>query len=82
MDVDGFRLPALELSAILGLWLLYCLRRAFWPLERDFARAVSGLTAGIVLVDWLAVVDVPRGLSLVFLSLFGAALLVERVAPA
>ena len=82
MDVDGVRLPALELSAILGLWLAYCLRRAFWPLERDFARAVSGLTAGIVLVDWLAVVDVPRGLSLIFLSLFGAALLVERVAPA
>jgi hypothetical protein len=70
-----------ELSAVLGLWVLYCLRRAFWPIERDFARAAAGLTAGIVLVDWLAVVDVPRGLSLVFLGLFGAALFLEPIAP-
>jgi 4-hydroxybenzoate polyprenyltransferase len=81
MDADGYRLPAVELSAVVGLWALYCLRRAFWPLDRDFAGAASGLMAGIVLVDWLAVVDVPKGLSLVFLGLFGAALLLERVAP-
>ncbi len=81
MDADGYRLPALELSAVLGLWVLYCLRRAFWPLERNFARAVSGLMAGIVLVDWLAVVDAPRQLSLVLLGLFGTTLLLERVAP-
>ena len=81
MDADGYRLGAVELSAVLGLWVLYCLRRAFWPIERDFARAAAGLTAGIVLVDWLAVVDVPRGLSLVFLGLFGAALFLEPIAP-
>ena len=74
-------LPGLELSAVLLLWVVYCLRRAFWPVDRDFARAASGLMAGIVLVDWLAVADAPRALSLVFLGLFGATMLVERVAP-
>jgi 4-hydroxybenzoate polyprenyltransferase len=82
MDAGPYRLPGLELSAVLGLWTVYCLRRAYWPLDRDFARAASGLMAGIVLVDWLAVADAPRGLSLVFLGLFGATLLLERVAPA
>lgn len=81
MDAGDYRLPGLELSAVLGLWTLYCLRRVFWPIDRDFARAASGLMAGIVLVDWLAVAE-PRGLGFVFLGLFGATLLLERVAPA
>ncbi|MGO8674363.1 MAG: UbiA family prenyltransferase [Limisphaerales bacterium] len=81
MDAGPYRMPGLELSAVLLLWVVYCLRRAFWPVDRDFARAASGLMAGIVLVDWLAVADAPRALSLVFLGLFGATMLVERVAP-
>jgi hypothetical protein len=67
--------------AVLLLWVLYCLRRAYRPADRDFARAAPALMAGIVLVDWLAVVDVPRELSLVFLGLFGATLLLEGLAP-
>ena len=38
--------------------------------------------SGIVLVNWLAVVDVPREISLVFLGLFGATLLLQRLVPA
>jgi 4-hydroxybenzoate polyprenyltransferase len=81
MDAGDYRLPGLELSAVLVLWVLYCLRRAFWPIERDFARAASGLMAGIVLVDWLAVVE-PRALGFVFIALFGATWLLDRFAPA
>ncbi len=82
MDTGPYRLPGLELCAIFGLWVLYCLRHAYWPVDRNLARAASGLVAGIVLADWLAVVDVPRELSLVFLGLFGAALLLQRLVPA
>jgi 4-hydroxybenzoate polyprenyltransferase len=81
MDAGEYRWPGLELSAVLGLWVAYSLRRAFWPVGRDFGDAISALVAGIVLVDWLAVVDVPKLLSLAFLGLFGAVLLLRRVAP-
>jgi len=82
MDVNHYRAPGLELSAVLGLWVLYCLRRTIWPADQDIAKAIAGLTAGIVFVDWLAVVDLPRELSFVFLALFGASLLCQRLTSA
>ena len=82
MDVNRYRGPGLELSAVLGLWVLYCLRRTLWPAEQDIAKAAAGLTAGIVFVDWLAVVDAPRELSCVFLLLFGGAVLAQRLTSA
>jgi hypothetical protein len=82
MDVNRYRAPGLELSAVLGLWVLYCLRRTLWPAEQDIPQAIAGLTAGIVFVDWLAVVDLPRELSVVFLALFGASLLGQRLTSA
>ncbi len=82
MDAGRYRWPGLELSAVLGLWIAYSLRRAFWPVGRDFPDAISTLMAGIALVDWLAVVDFPKFLGLVlFLGLFGTVLLFRRVAP-
>ena len=82
MDVNRYRAPGLQLSAVLGLWILYCLRRTLWPAEQDIPKAIAGLTAGIVFVDWLAVVDFPRELSFVFLGLFGASLLGQRLTSA
>ena len=82
MDVNQYRAPGLELCAVLGLWVLYCLRRTLWPADQDMAKAMAGLTAGIVFVDWLAVVDLPRELSCVFLALFGAAMLSQRLTSA
>jgi len=82
MDVNRFRAPGLELSAVLGLWVLYCLRRTLWPADQDIPKAIAGLTAGIVFVDWLAIVDLPRELSVVFLALFGAAMLAQRLTSA
>ena len=52
------------------------------PAEQDIAHAIAGLTAGIVFVDWLAVVDLPREMSFVFLALFGASLLGQRLTSA
>jgi hypothetical protein len=43
---------------------------------------VSGLLAGIVLVDLLAVADQPPGVGIVFLLLFSLALLFQRFIPA
>lgn len=88
MDVDGFRETGLLLSAVLALWVLRCLRPAFWAPERDLGRATATLVPGIVFVDWLATCPVtspgqvapgPRELSFAFLILFGLAVLFERL---
>lgn len=70
------------LAAVLGLWMLRCLRSTLWTVDRQIGRTVSGLLAGIVLVDLLAVADAPQELALVFLLLFAAALLFQRLVPA
>ena len=74
-----YLMGALLLSAILAAWILWCLRFAFWSADRNVGRTVSGLLAGIVLVDLLAVGGEPLH---VFLLLFGAALLFQRFVPA
>ena len=69
-------------SVILGLWVLQCLRFLFWTSHRQIGRAVSGLLAGIVLVDLLAVAgQAPIILSL-FLLFFAGALFLQRSVPA
>ncbi len=42
-------------------------------------QTASGLLAGIVFADWLAVADAPRELSFYFLALFGVTLLLQRI---
>jgi len=76
------RQAALLLTAILGLWIIRSLRFTFWNSERNIGRTVSGLLAGIALVDLLAVADSTREQSLVFFLLFVAALLLQRFVPA
>lgn len=76
------RKDASLLSLVLVLWLLRCLRPVLWPTGQHVGRVVSGLLAGIVFVDWLAVVDVPHSLSLIFIALFAMALLLQRFVPA
>jgi hypothetical protein len=82
MDTGAYREGALLLSAVLGLWSLRCLRYAFWSEDRNIGLTVSGLLAGIVFVDWLAVADAPNNAALVFLGLFLLALLLQKVVPA
>lgn len=82
MDVGGYREDAILLSAVLALWVARALRFAYRPSERNIGRCVSGLLAGIVLVDLLACEDVPHELGFVFIVLFLLALLFQRFVPA
>src|SRR5260370_26329630 len=65
-----FRARGILISAILTLWVLRCLRPAYWLPQRNVGRAVSGLLAGIVLVDYLAIGGSTGGVGLGFLGPF------------
>ena len=73
---------SLLLSAVLGLWIIRQLRQTFGAWDRNIGRTVSGLLAGIPLVDLLAVADVPHPFAAVFLALFLLALVFQRFIPA
>src|SRR5262249_44888257 len=73
---------ALLISLALGLWVLRCLRSTLWSPELNIGRTVSGLLAGIVLVDWAAAANCSREMGFVFIVLFLAALLFQRFVPA
>jgi 4-hydroxybenzoate polyprenyltransferase len=73
---------ALLLAVVLGLWIALQLRHTFGSAVRNIGRTVSGLLAGIALVDLLAVADVPRPFAAVFFGLFLLALLFQRFIPA
>ena len=71
------------LSGILLLWTIRSLSFTFWSAEKNIGRTVSGLLAGIALVDLLAVAGGRSPfLTLIFIMLFGAALLFQRLIPA
>lgn len=82
MNPGEYRQSAAVLSLVVGLWVLRSLRTYLWAVDRQIGRTVSGLLAGIVFVDWLAVADAPRILSLIFLALFGLAIFFQRFVPA
>jgi 4-hydroxybenzoate polyprenyltransferase len=83
MNTHDARKPAILLSVILVLWTTRCARTIFSAGETNVGRTASGLIAGIVFVDWLAVApQCPQGLSAAFLILFGAANLFQRFIPA
>lgn len=78
-----FRVPAMWLSLVLALWIALRVRTIFQAAETNVGHIVSGLFAGIVLVDWLAVAPLcPQWLSITFLILFGATLSLQRFVPA
>jgi hypothetical protein len=76
------RMPAVWLSLVLVLWIALRARTIFQAAESSVGHIVSGLTAGIVFVDWLALAPMcPQWLSLLFLALFGATLALQRLVP-
>jgi hypothetical protein len=77
-----FRQRGILLSIILGLWAIRCLRHTLVETVRNIGRTVSGLLAGIVLVDFLAVASATPQTGAVFLVLFVSALLLQRFVPA
>jgi 4-hydroxybenzoate polyprenyltransferase len=83
MNSGEYRVPAIWLSLVLALWIALCVRTIFQAGTGNVAHIVSGLLAGIVFVDWLAVAPLcPNGLSFVFLILFGATLGLQQFVPA
>lgn len=79
---DGpFRQKAMLLSFVVVLWVARSLRNV-WMEPRSVPRAVSGLLAGIVWIDLLAVADAPRAVAGVFVVLFLLALGFQRAVPA
>ena len=82
MNGGTYRGNAIILSLIVMLWAIKSIRYTFDPQARDIGSTVSGLLAGIVLVDWLAVADASRNFGFVFVALFGLAWLLQKVVPA
>jgi hypothetical protein len=91
MNTGPYRKAALLIGLVVVLWALRALRQTFLSLDRNMTRTLSGLRAGIVLVDWLAVCPMaaaasssshaPRELSYAFLGLFLGALALQRIEP-
>jgi 4-hydroxybenzoate polyprenyltransferase len=80
---DGeFRKESLLLSVILLFWIFRCLYHITLAPTKIVGRTVSGLLAGIVLVDLLACNGCAAGWALLFAALFGSALLFQRYIPA
>jgi 4-hydroxybenzoate polyprenyltransferase len=82
VNPDGYRAQALLLCLLLGGWIGYCLRSTYWMETVSIGRTVSGLLAGICLVDLLAVAGDSLPATLAFVALFGLALLGQRFVPA
>lgn len=79
MDTGRYREDGLLLSAIVVLWSLRCLRPTLWSAPRNPGVTVSGLVAGIALVDWLAVANAPRDLSFALIGCFLVTLLLQSL---
>ena len=77
-----YKLSGVWFSALLLGWVIWCLRFTFWSPERNIGRTVSGLLAGIVLVDLLAIAGGSPVLTLTFLLFFGLALAFQKFIPA
>ncbi len=82
MNATPFLEKALLISAVMALWVIRCLRYTFSVAERNIGRSVSGLLAGIVWVDLIAVADAPKPFAGCFILLFLLALLFQRFVPA
>jgi 4-hydroxybenzoate polyprenyltransferase len=83
MNQNEARKPALVISVVLVLWILRCVRTIFFGGEIMVGRIVSGLLAGIILVDWLAVSPgCPVMLDVTFVILFAVTLFLQRFIPA
>jgi hypothetical protein len=75
------RTAAMLFIAIAGLWAFRSLRSVWFP-PYNVPRAVSGLLAGIVWIDLLAVADQPKTVAIVFIALFLLAIGFQRFVPA
>lgn len=82
MNAGSYRQPAWLLTVVLVIWIVRCVRITFWTSPPNVGRTIAGLLAGIIFVDWLAAVQMPTELGLLFPVLFVATLSGQRFAPA
>ena len=82
LNAGPFATRGLILSVLVVIWVVWCLQHAYWKAERNIGYSVSGLLAGIVFVDLLAVVPDSIWLSLTFVLMFFTARLFQRFVPA
>jgi 4-hydroxybenzoate polyprenyltransferase len=81
-NAGEYKARSLALSALLLVWIGMCLRFTFRGERRNFGRTVSGLLAGIALVDLLAICGEPTAVAVAFPVLFILALIFQRFIPA
>jgi len=84
INYGSYRLPAIWLSILLGLWVVRYVHFIFLGSGTNVGWIVSNLLAGIVLVDWLAIAPQMPQLqgTLIFLPLFGMAKWFQKFVPA
>ena len=88
MNANGYRSAAITLSVILLMWTAWSLLPLLRGTGHWVKRAVSGLLAGIVFVDLLAIADVCLGaeashrIGPILLLLFVTTLILQRFVPA
>jgi len=82
VNQGAYFLRASVLGLATGLWMARCLSFSLWSPQRNIGRSVSGLLAGIPLVDMMAAWDGTPWIGGVFLLLFALALLFQRFVPA
>jgi 4-hydroxybenzoate polyprenyltransferase len=82
VNADAERTRPLVLSVLVLAWVVWCCRHALAGPKRDLGRTVAGLLPGIILVDLLAVAPEAFLIWFTFLAFFGAALALQRFAPA
>lgn len=83
MDPGVYRTAAIWMSVILVMWVAYCVRTIFQSGATNVGRVVSGLLAGIVFVDWLAVApESALSMNLAFIFCFAATQALQRFIPA
>ena len=82
MNAKSYRVSAVGLAVVLASWTALSMQGVFRGTETSPARVAANLTAGMVLVDWLAVFPVcPLWLTLIFPVLFGLTKLLQRAMP-
>jgi hypothetical protein len=83
MNTGAAGKSALFAALLLVLWVARCISTVFQAGGINVGRIVSGLLAGIIFVDWLAIAPhCPHWLGITLLVLFGATLLAQRFVPA
>jgi UbiA prenyltransferase family len=86
MNVGDARKQAMLLALVPILWVVRCVRTIFERSDVNVGQVVSGLLAGIVFVDWLAVAPQflaqKEEVAVVFLCLFGATFFLQKFVPA